>query len=247
MQDAIGVIGGLGPAATAYFQERVIEFSQVNHDQDHINMIIFNHATIPDRTAFITGQSPSDPLPMIIQDAQSLEALGCTFLVMPCNTAHYFYEDVQQAVHIPLVHIVQETLRYAKAHIPNLQCVGIMATNGTICTDTYQRFAEAEGLSWVVPEASMQDKVMHIIYDGVKAGHPVSKADFDAVANHLRELGAGCLILGCTELSVLKREFDLNDPDILDSIDVLAYETVRRCDKPMTEKARLLEGATKNS
>lgn len=242
MQNAVGVIGGLGPAATAYFQERVIDFTEVARDQDHIDMIIFNHATIPDRTAFITGADAANPLPIIIDDAQHLEALGCRFLVMPCNTAHYFYEDVQEAVAIPFVHIVKETLRYAKAQIEGLDCVGILATNGTICTETYQRFAEAEGLSWVVPDRAMQEEVMAIIYDGIKAGRPVSRAAFDRVADHLRQKGAGCLILGCTELSVLKMKLALDEADVLDSIDVLACETVRRAGKPLSAAAQRLKG-----
>lgn len=239
MKQAVGVIGGVGPMATVYYMQRVIEMTKAGCDQEHINMLVFNDCDIPDRTAFITEKSPDNPLPVMVEDAKRLEAAGCEFVVIPCNTAHYFYDELEQAVEIPVVNIVEETIRYAKARVQDLSCVGIMATTGTIVTGTYQKYAERAGLSFAVPDEDEQDLLMQIIYDGVKAGKPVPRADFDRVANHLRAKGAQCLILGCTELSVLKRDLPINDPDVLDSIDVLASETVRRSGKPFTDACLL--------
>ena len=239
MKQAVGVIGGVGPMATVYYMQRVIEMTKAGCDQEHINMLVFNDCDIPDRTAFITEKSPDNPLPVMVEDAKRLEAAGCEFVVIPCNTAHYFYDELEQAVEIPVVNIVEETIRYAKARVQDLSCVGIMATTGTIVTGTYQKYAERAGLSFAVPDENEQDLLMQIIYDGVKAGKPVPRADFDRVANHLRAKGAQCLILGCTELSVLKRDLPINAPDVLDSIDVLASETVRRSGKPFTDECLL--------
>lgn len=239
MKQAVGVIGGVGPMATVYYMQRVIEMTKAGCDQEHINMLVFNDCDIPDRTAFITEKSPDNPLPVMVEDAKRLEAAGCEFVVIPCNTAHYFYDELEQAVEIPVVNIVEETIRYAKVRVQDLSCVGIMATTGTIVTGTYQKYAERAGLSFAVPDEDEQDLLMQIIYDGVKAGKPVPRADFDRVANHLRAKGAQCLILGCTELSVLKRDLPINDPDVLDSIDVLASETVRRSGKPFTDECLL--------
>lgn len=239
MKQAVGVIGGVGPMATVYYMQRVIEMTKAGCDQEHINMLVFNDCDIPDRTAFITEKSPDNPLPVMVEDAKRLEAAGCEFVVIPCNTAHYFYDKLEQAVEIPVVNIVEETIRYAKARVQDLSCVGIMATTGTIVTGTYQKYAERAGLSFAVPDEDERDLLMQIIYDGVKAGKPVPRADFDRVANHLRAKGAQCLILGCTELSVLKRDLPINDPDVLDSIDVLASETVRRSGKPFTDECLL--------
>lgn len=239
MKQAVGVIGGVGPMATVYYMQRVIEMTKAGCDQEHINMLVFNDCDIPDRTAFITEKSPDNPLPVMVEDAKRLEAAGCEFVVIPCNTAHYFYDELEQAVEIPVVNIVEETICYAKARVQDLSCVGIMATTGTIVTGTYQKYAERAGLSFAVPDEDEQDLLMQIIYDGVKAGKPVPRADFDRVANHLRAKGAQCLILGCTELSVLKRDLPINDPDVLDSIDVLASETVRRSGKPFTDECLL--------
>lgn len=239
MKQAVGVIGGVGPMATVYYMQRVIEMTKAGCDQEHINMLVFNDCDIPDRTAFITEKSPDNPLPVMVEDAKRLEAAGCEFVVIPCNTAHYFYDELERAVEIPVVNIVEETIRYAKARVQDLSCVGIMATTGTIVTGTYQKYAERAGLSFAVPDENEQNLLMQIIYDGVKAGKPVPRADFDRVANHLRAKGAQCLILGCTELSVLKRDLPINDPDVLDSIDVLASETVRRSGKPFTDECLL--------
>ena len=239
MKQAVGVIGGVGPMATVYYMQRVIEMTKAGCDQEHINMLVFNDCDIPDRTAFITEKSPDNPLPVMVEDAKRLEAAGCEFVVIPCNTAHYFYDELERAVEIPVVNIVEETIRYAKARVQDLSCVGIMATTGTIVTGTYQKYAQRAGLSFAVPDEDEQDLLMQIIYDGVKAGKPVPRADFDRVANHLRAKGAQCLILGCTELSVLKRDLPINAPDVLDSIDVLASETVRRSGKPFTDECLL--------
>lgn len=242
MERPVGVIGGIGPMATAYFLERVIAMTSADTDQDHINMIIYNHCTIPDRTAYILGTEKRHPLVPIIDDAKALEALGCMFIVMPCNTAHYFYEEIQKHVDIPVVNIVQETIGYASRRISNLKTVGIMATDGTLATETYQRAAAQAGLSSVLPDDIHQREVMAMIYQGVKAGVPVAREQFDQVADHLREAGAQSIILGCTELSVLKRDLNIKDDDVLDSIDVLASETVRRSGKPFTTEGIVLEG-----
>jgi aspartate racemase len=240
VQDPVGVIGGVGPMATAYFMERVIRMTEAACDQDHINMLIYNHCSIPDRTAYITGQCPDNPLPVMIEDARRLEEAGCRFIVIPCNTAHYFFDQIQAQVGIPVINIVRETIRYAAQVTKDLHCVGILATNGTIVSGTYQKYAEEAGLDWVVPDQAGQSQVMRMIYDGVKAGKPVDKADFDQVAVALRARGAQCLLLGCTELSVLKRELPINDADVLDSIDVLARMTVIQSGKQLTPEGQTI-------
>lgn len=238
MNAEVGVIGGVGPMATAYFLERVIDMTEAEKDQDHISMIIYNHTAIPDRTSYILGHSKEDPLAFLIEDAKSLEAAGCEFLVIPCNTAFYFYEALEEAVGIPLVNIVAETVAFAKN--AGARTLGILATDGTLATETYQRAAKAQGLNVVVPDREGQAQVMGMIYDGVKAGQTVSREIFDAVAERLRTQGADCIVLGCTELSVLKRDLCLRDPDILDAIDVLARETVRRAGRTFSPAARLM-------
>lgn len=239
MKQAVGVIGGVGPMATVYFMQRVIEMTKAGCDQDHINMMVLNDCDIPDRTAFITERSDENPLPVMTQDAKRLEAAGCDFVVIPCNTAHYFFDELQNQVAIPVVNIVSETIHYCQALHKGLECVGVLATTGTLVAGTYQKYAEEAGLSAVVLDDGDQEKLMSIIYDKVKAGKSVSRAEFDEVANALRAKGAQMIILGCTELSVIKRDLPIRDDDVLDSIDVLASETVRRSGKPYTDECLL--------
>ena len=115
MKQAVGVIGGVGPMATVYYMQRVIEMTKAGCDQEHINMLVFNDCDIPDRTAFITEKSPDNPLPVMVEDAKRLEAAGCEFVVIPCNTAHYFYDRLNETISVPILNMVEETVLEAKA------------------------------------------------------------------------------------------------------------------------------------
>ena len=99
----VGVLGGLGPMASVYFYEMVVNMTDAKTDQEHVDMIITNRATTPDRTAFIVGDSKEDPSEVLINDAKKLEAYGVDFIVMTCNTAHYFYNKIANSVNIPLI------------------------------------------------------------------------------------------------------------------------------------------------
>lgn len=236
IQNAVGVLGGLGPAATVQFMQRVLDLTVADSDQGHINMIVWNHATTPDRTAFLTGASDDDPLPSMIADARSLERAGARFIVMPCNTAGYFHEQLAESVDIPFVDILSETIELAQRKVPGLRLVGLLATNGTIQTGGYARVAADHGLELIIPEDDMQAEVMDMIYSGVKAGVPVERGRVSAAINHLRNRGAQAVVFGCTEMSVLGLEMGLvNEPDIADSLDALARETVLRAGKTLRD------------
>ena len=108
----LGVLGGMGPMATAYFLKIVTDMTEAETDQQHIPMLICNHTTIPDRTAYILGESNENPVPALCNDAKFLEKSGADILAMTCNTAHNFYEQVQANIEIPLLHIVKETVEF---------------------------------------------------------------------------------------------------------------------------------------
>lgn len=113
MKNSVGVLGGIGPLATVYFMDLIIRMTEAETDQEHINMLVSNHATIPDRTDYILGKSEDSPLKDMTDDAKMLEEAGCLFIVIPCNTAHYFFEDIERSVKIPVINIIKETIRYA--------------------------------------------------------------------------------------------------------------------------------------
>lgn len=226
----VGVIGGIGPQATAYFLDMVVRLTAAERDQDHLDMVVLNHASIPDRTAFILGQSDEDPGPVMAEDARRLAAFGVDFLVMPCNTAHHFTREIEDAVDVPLVSIVEETVAEVCRRVPGPAAVGLMATSGTVRAGVYQRAIEAAGARTVLPDEQGQAALMRIIYDQVKAGRPVDVDEFRVVVAGLRAQGAQAVVLGCTELSVVAADFDLlaRDPGLVDSLDVLARRTIER-------------------
>ncbi len=226
MRDAVGVVGGLGPMATVYFMERVIDLTVADTDQEHVDMLVWQQGSIPDRTAFLTGQDDADPLPAMVHAARTLQAGGARMLVMPCNTAHFFYDRLVASVSVPFLNIVEVTLDEARRRVPGLTTIGVLATDGTVHTETYQRAAERAGLDCVMPEPQMQAEVMDMIYAGVKAGEPVAPERFHAAVDHLRRRAAQVVVLGCTELSILQRDLAAYQPDIVDSVDALARATI---------------------
>src|SRR5690554_3606264 len=175
----VGVIGGVGPLATAYFLDKVVRLTRAERDQDHVDLIVFNHAGIPDRTAFVVGtpdedgSPPQNPGPVMAQDARRLEGFGADFLVLPCNTAHTFTEEIVAAVQVPLLSIVDETVTEAQRRVPGLARAGILATTGTVRSGVYQRALESRGVTAIAPAAADQELVMRVIYEQVKAGRPV--------------------------------------------------------------------------
>lgn len=225
----VGVIGGVGPLATAYFLDMVVRLTAAEQDQDHLDLVVFNHASIPDRTDFVVGRSEDNPGPVMAEDARRLEAFGSDFLVLPCNTAHTFTDEVQRAVSIPLLSIVGETLDEAQRRVPRLERAGVLATTGTVRSGVYHRALEERGVTPLVPGEEDQATVMRVIYEQVKAGRPVDLAALRSVVDTLVDQGAQVVLLGCTELSVVAADFDLlAEPLYVDSLDQLARATIRR-------------------
>ena len=230
--EPVGVIGGLGPAATVHFLHRVVQLTDAHRDQDHVDLLVWQHGSIPDRTAFLLGHG-ENPEPVLVSDAVALERAGARFVAIPCNTAVVWVDAMRAAVSIDVLDTVAETVAAAQVAVPGLRRLGVLATDGTLLAGTYARAAEAAGVEMLVPDADVQREVMAIIYDGVKAGRPVSRSRFDAVVEHLRERGAEAVTLGCTELSVLHGELGIDDPTVVDSIDALARRVVTRAGAPL--------------
>lgn len=163
----IGVIGGMGPLATADLYRKMIEGTIAAKDQEHIHVIIDSNPLIPDRTEYILHNGPS-PLPEIIKTIRRLEAAGCNFLIMPCNTAHSIIEEIKATTIIPFIDMMEETAKYfARKHPTEL--VGLLATDGTVESRAYHKYMEKEGIELLVPQEN-QKKVMDFIYKGVKSG-----------------------------------------------------------------------------
>lgn len=214
--------------ASAYFYELLTSHTCAQCDQDHLNLLLSSRADTPDRTDFILGRSPSDPLPVMIGEAKRLEAAGADLLVIPCNTAHYFYDGIARSVEIPIVHILRQNAHFCR-HL-GLSKVGVLATEGTVFSGAYERELSACGIECVLPSADDQHLISGIIYQQIKRGKEPAIDEFLGVASRLFEEGCERVILGCTELSLLNRAYR-PDPKLIDSMEVLAAAAIRLCGK----------------
>lgn len=229
----LGVLGGVGPLATIYFADLVVKMTDAKTDQEHIAMVILNHSSIPDRTDYILDKTKPNPLPVMIKDAKLLEDDNCDFIVIPCNTAHYFYDEIQKSINIPIINILEETVCYCEKTIPNIKKIGVLATVGTLKSKAYQNIIEKHGIECVVPSAEDQESLMNIIYNQVKAGEKVDIFEFHRIIGEMKKQGSDAVVLGCTELSVIKKDFKIDSPDVVDSMECLARASILACGKKL--------------
>ncbi|ALM74353.1 cysteate racemase [Thermococcus barophilus] len=219
----IGILGGMGPMATVELFKRIVLKTPAKRDQDHPRIIIYNNPKIPDRTAYILGKG-ENPLPELIDSAKKLESWGADFIIMPCNTAHFFADEIQRAINIPLINMIEETAEYVKQL--GIKRVGLLATTGTVVSGIYQRALEKRGIKVIIPNKEEQENVMRGIYEGIKA----NKFEFGRellleIAKKLEKESEG-IIAGCTEVSVALKPEDLEVP-LIDPMDVIAEKAVK--------------------
>lgn len=227
----LGILGGLGPMASAYFYELITEHTKAKCDQDHIDILLSSRASTPDRTDYIMGKSNESPLPIMVKDAKYLESCKVSAIVIPCNTAHYFLEEIRNSVSVPMPSIITETVHHIVSN--GFKKAGILATEGTISTNSYQRELESVGVAYEIPSPEIQSKVTDLIYGSVKTGKKVSKEEFSEITDYMFEKGCDTVILGCTELSVINRDLG-PDSRLTDSLEVLAYTAIKLCGKETT-------------
>ena len=233
--EKLGVIGGMGPAATARLMARIVDFTWADCDQEHLDVTVLCRPQIPDRTAFLLGTSGATSFvePMR-QAARQLEALGCTVLACPCNTSHARAPEVASALERAwLVSMVDEAARLlARA---GCRRVGLPATEGTVATGVYERALARAGVAMAIPDSAVQRLVSEIIYDGVKAGRAPGTGCLDPACSAFFRCGCDAVVLGCTELSCLGAGAACGGMDVLDALDVLAVACVRECGAPLRE------------
>lgn len=212
--------------ATAYFMRLVIDMTDAETDQEHIPMVVYNCPQIPDRTRYLLGLSEENPIPAIAEIGQKLAGDGADVIAIPCVTAHALHSDIQQQVELPILHAIKETADYLAEK--GICKVALEATDGTVQTRVFQEELESRGMEVILPSEDSQRRVMNIIYGNVKAGKPVDMDSFAAVEQELLGRGAEVIILGCTELSMVKRDYPLK-ACYLDVLEVLAMAAVREC------------------
>lgn len=208
----IGILGGMGPTATADLFNKIIISTKAACDQEHLHVIIDSNTSIPDRTAALLNGG-EDPTEQLVLSARRLQSAGAELIAMPCNTAHGFYDAVCAAVDIPVLHMIKLTAQELRRE--GVKCAGLLATDGTVHTGIYDKCFEGSGIELLMPSQDAQSAVMELIYKGVKAGRrDFDTSRFEKTARELSERGAQTLILGCTELPPAFGIYGLHYPHI---------------------------------
>ena len=224
----LGVIGGMGTAATIDFYTRIMNHTVAHKDQEHIDMVIINHASIIDRTYAIKNNKLDELLKQMHENLKILENAKVTSIAIPCNTSHSIIDKIQQFTSIPIINMIEETAKGLKEVVNKGEKVGIMATDGTIMLKIYQQACKKYDIEYFVPDDNIQKQIMDIIYDDVKAKGIFDNEKFKKVLNYFLQNGCKYVILGCTELSGFKKDFDKNT---IDPMDYLVKAAILSVDK----------------
>lgn len=232
MKKTIGILGGMGPMATADLFQKITAFTDAAGDNEHIRVYIDSNASIPDRTAAILSGG-EDPVPAMADALRHLELCGADCVVMPCNTAHYFLPRLEPLTKLPFLSMIEASAAACRVRFPG-KTVGILATTGTLAAELYQKALAAEGVPFVVPDEGEQAALMEVIYQGVKAGAPPSRywEAFRSVTEGMAARGAACFLLACTELPLAAQALGLELPCV-DPTEELAKAAVRFCGYPV--------------
>ncbi|MFD1544235.1 aspartate/glutamate racemase family protein [Nonomuraea guangzhouensis] len=226
--EIIGILGGMGPAATADFYAKLVSMTPGSSDQDHLRTVIWSDPTIPDRTEALLGDGP-DPTPWLLDGSRVLREAGATLIAIPCNTAHAFVPRIADHVGLPIVHMIGEVARHLTTLSPRIHTAGLLATTGTVRVGLYQEWLDRFGIGLVLPDAASQDHEVMTAIRAVKAGardvtvtEPLARA-----ARRLTAQGAQVIIAGCTEIP-LGLCAEAVDVPLVDPALVLAQALVRR-------------------
>lgn len=225
--EVIGILGGMGPAATADFYAKLVANTHVLKDQDHPQVVIWSDPAIPDRTeALLDGGE--DPTPWMEHGIEILAGAGATMVAIPCNTAHAFVPALAKRAPIPIVHMIGEVARELAEVPERVTRIGLLATTGTCRTGLYQQWMDQRGIEVLLPADDDQDAVMTAIR-AVKAGQvgPATLELFAEVARHLVDAGAQAIVAGCTEIPLALSAEAVSVP-LVDPVQVLARAVLTR-------------------
>lgn len=202
-EQVVGILGGMGPEATIDLFSKIVKATGAKKDEDHLRIIIDNNPHMPSRLDAILADGPSPAMDMI-ETARNLERAGADFIIIGANTAHWFYDEVQAGVNVPVLHIIKETIQWTVNIMPTITKIGILATTGTVKTKMYDKAYEAEGIQVVTPNDRDQDRIMQLIFD-FKYGKDVMKIrqQIALIVDSLVTDGVQAVVMGCTEIPLI--------------------------------------------
>ena len=228
MKKIIGILGGMGPEATAYFYELIIKNTKAAKDQEHIRVIIYANPEVPPRTDAILEEGES-PLPYLVEGVRILKGMGVDFIVMPCVTAHYWLHEIMAQERFSFLSLLDESVLYAQRKIPELKKTGLISSTGTIKSRLFHHTFEKEGVEIICPEDEEQEQVMDAIFGakGIKAGFASGRPReiIQDIACKLIDRGAEAVIAGCTEVPLVLKDEDISVP-LIEPLQILAEVSV---------------------
>ena len=229
----IGIVGGMGPEATLALYREIIQATPAEKDQDHLRVIIDSNPKIPDRTPAILGKG-EDPVSAMAGSCRAVAKAGADFVIIPCISAHYFLDELQQQVDLPILSAFDAVSRHIVNHHPEITQVGLLATSGTVQGGRFARCLAHHGLETVAPDIEHQASLMDAIYKikgsqdlGVRAQ---CKANLILAATHVMGQGAQGIIAGCTEIPLELGALDLSVP-FFNSLEILAMAAVNHANQ----------------
>ena len=219
----LGIIGGMGPMASAVFYDMISSKTDASCDQENLDLILLSHAGMPDRTRAILSKDETqieEVRSKLLADAMFLQNAGCTAIAVTCNTAHYFVNMIEDELDIPFIHLIRETAEAVASEFVAKK-VAVLATDGTIKTRLYQDELSKRRVISFTPKAEIQALVMHEIYECIKSGKPADEEIWQKIEEYVKAEGCEAAVLACTELSVVRKELSLGS-FYFDPMDIMA-------------------------
>ena len=223
----LGIFGGMGPEATADLYKQIIRLTPAKKDQDHIPTLIYSLPQVPERTASIRNRDTAI-ISFVVEGVTRLEKAGASFIAIPCNTVHYYYDQMQEAVSVPIIHMIRETVNKVRDQFPDAGSIGLLATSGTIESGLYEKELIQGGFKVIIPDKEVEEgKVMKAVF-GIKAGTDKSTSEdlLAGAGQHLIDKGAEVIILGCTEIPLAFNPSRVDVP-VIDATRILADRSIQ--------------------
>lgn len=227
MEHFFSILGGMGTMATESFVHLLNERVVTHKDQDYLNYVLFNHATVPDRTAYILDATNDSPLPYLLDDIEKQNLLKPDFIVLTCNTAHHFFDTLQAATPIPILHMPKEAVKEVLKQ-KEVGKVAFFGTTGSVKAGIYETQMRQAGLEVYLPTEKLQDKINHLIYHDIKENDFLNQSLYVEILKDAVDAGCKQIILGCTELSLMEASFEQDDYPVIDAQSVLVDRTIER-------------------
>ena len=226
----LGILGGMGPAASAEFYRRLTDLTPATNDQDHIPCVIWSDPTVPDRSTSLINR---DDLPWekLKRGIQGLKNADCDLVVIPCNTAHFWYDRLV-ALGVPIIHIIDSVVDELRSQGVNSGTIGIIGTAATMRLGLYQHHLRKMGYSCITPGSHDMDKLVQPAIDCIKANDLSTAHDLLMQAiNNLHAWNVNAIVLGCTEIPLAIKDSQSRGKPLVNSIDSLVKSAIKQFKK----------------